>query len=245
MHDRPDPPSLPREARQRWRLVVARDTPAPDVTQRDVAGTWEAAIRAAGLPLAWTEGATPRPRIAFGAPLPVGMAAGRELIDIVLADRWPLWRVRDELARVIPAGWRLVDLHDVWLGGPALAGRVAAADYRIELAAGPDPSVVERACDGLLAAARIDRERAKGGGTVRYDLRPLLLDVRVAQPGPPTVVVARTRFHPELGTGRPEEVIAALGDAAGMPIGIAAIRRERLLLADDPDLAGSTPGGAR
>jgi hypothetical protein len=33
-----------------------------------------------------------------------------------------------------PGGWRLVDVHDVWLGSPALAGQVVAADYRIEVA---------------------------------------------------------------------------------------------------------------
>ena len=45
-------------------------------------------------------------------------------------------------------------------------------------------------------------------------------------------VVARTRFHPELGAGRPEEVVAALADAAGVALAIAAMTRSRLLLAD-------------
>jgi hypothetical protein len=66
------------------------------------------------------------------------MAADRELLDVVLTERWPVWRVRESIAPVLPAGWRLVDLQDVWLAGPPLAGRVAAADYRIELAGAPD-----------------------------------------------------------------------------------------------------------
>ena len=238
MHTAPVPTPHARDPRQRWRLVVARDAPLRDESQRDAAETWEAAIREAGLPLAWSEGAKPRPRVSFGAPLPVGMAAGGELIDIVLAERLPIWRVREALHPVVPTGWRLVGLHDVWLGGPSLAGRVAAADYRIVLADGADASAVARACGILLAAASLDRRRSKGGEVVRYDLRPLLLDVRVADAGPPTVVAARTRFHPELGTGRPEEVVAAIGDAAGVPVAIAATIRERLLLADDPALDG-------
>ena len=64
------------------------------------------------------------------------------------------------------------------------------------------------AADDLLRADRLPRERSKGGGTVRYDLRPLLDDITV-EPGPPPIIRARTRFHPELGTGRPEEVVAA------------------------------------
>ena len=98
-------PSAPApEPRQRWRLAVARDADAPDTAQREVAATWTAAIEASGLPLVGGEGQRARSRVSFGAPLPVGMAAERELIDIVLTDRWPAWRVRDALARHIPPG---------------------------------------------------------------------------------------------------------------------------------------------
>ena len=65
--------------------------------QRELAEGWVAAIEAAGLPVAWTEGARSRPRIAFGAPLPIGMAANAELIDVVMTERWPAWRVREAL----------------------------------------------------------------------------------------------------------------------------------------------------
>ncbi len=236
--DRADPPGDPPEPavpRQRWRLVLARSADAPTQTQRDLAEAWEAAITGAGLPLARTEGATARPRISFGAPLTVGMAADGELIDVVLTERLPVWQVREALTAVLPDGWRLVDLQDVWLLGPPLAGRVAAADYRIELAGAEDGEVValETACRDLLAARRIERERTKGTGVVTYDLRPLVIDVRVVSSGPPVVLRTRTRFHPELGTGRPEEVVAALATLLGANVEAATIVRERLLLAED------------
>lgn len=217
--------------------MLARDAGAPGLPQRDLADAWLAAFEAAGLPLAHSEGARPRPRVSFGAPLPVAMAAGGELIDLVLTERWPAWRVREALAGHLPAGWRIVDLHDVWLAGPPLPGRVAAADYRIVLgaAAGVEAGDVREAAGSLLAAASVPRERAKGGGTVSYDLRPLLIDVRVDDPGPPVVVGARTRFHPELGTGRPEEVVAALADRLGRPLDVTDLVRERLVLAEDLD----------
>ena len=85
--------------------------------------------------VAWTEGARPRPRISFGAPLPVGMAADGELLDVVLHRALAGCGASARRSRAgVPAGWRLVDLQDVWLAGPPLAGRVAAADYRIVLA---------------------------------------------------------------------------------------------------------------
>jgi radical SAM-linked protein len=213
---------------------VARDAGAPALPQRDVGEAWVAAIEGARLPLAHTEGDRPRPRISFGAPLPVGMAAEGELIDVVLLERWPAWRVREALTPTLPEGWRLVDLVDVWLAGPPLAGRVAAADYRIELAGDVSPDRVSTAAMELVASAAIPRERPKGGTTVTYDLRPLILDVGV-DAGPPVAVRTRTRFHPELGTGRPEEVLAALGGLAGTQLEAASIVRERLLLVDDLD----------
>lgn len=213
---------------------MARDPGGSPVAQRDVVDAWTAAFESAGVPIAHTAADRPRPRISFGAPLPVGMAAEGELIDVVLVERWPAWRLREALEPQLPAGWRLVELSDVWLAGPPLAGRVAAADYRIELAGSPDVASLRRAAAEVLAADHLPRERPKGTGSVAYDLRRLLIEVAV-RPGPPIVVTTRTRFHPELGTGRPDEVLAALGDRVGGELEPVAIVRERLLLVDDLD----------
>jgi len=223
------------EPRQRWRLVLARDADAPTLAQRDSAALWVEAMESTELPL-HRAAAGGRPKVAFGAPLTAGMAAEAELLDLVLTERWPTWRVRAALGGRLPPGWRLVDLYDVWLAGPPLAGRVAAADYRIELEGTADDAMrgaLSAAAHGLLDARRLPRERPKGDTTVAYDLRPLLVDVSVSPDGPRTVLMARTRFHPELGTGRPEEVAAALGEAIGHPLSIASIVRARLVLAEE------------
>ena len=222
---------------QRWRLVVARSADAPPLAQRESADAWLEAMEATGLPLYRTAAGT-RPKIAFGAPLAMGMAAEAELLDLVLTERWPIWRVRGALVDGLPMGWHLVDLYDVWLAGPPLPGRVAAAEYRIDLGTALDDAArtgLATAVDVFLASKRSMRERVKGGATVAYDLRPLVLDVRVGGEPPRTEVWTRTRFHPELGTGRPEEAIAALGDLLGQPLAIESIVRERVVLGDELD----------
>ena len=85
-------------------------------------------------------------------------------------------------------------------------GRVAAADYRIELGRrarrrGSPRGRVRAACAPRGSRASAGRAMA----TVAYDLRPLLITSR-SMPDRRSVVRTRTRFHPELGTGRPEEV---------------------------------------
>ena len=223
------------EPRQRWRLVVGRGPEAATLSQRDVTDAWIAAVEASGLPAIPGSSDPSKPRLAFGAPLPIGMTAEGELIDLFLAERWPRWRVREALEPVVPPGWRLLDLSDVWLGGPALAAVVAAADYRITLdvtdgVAGPD---VAAAASAVLAATTLPRRREKGGGSVDYDLRPLLVAVDVVEAGPSVIVRARTRFHPSLGTGRPEEVVAALADQLERPLTASNVVRERLILAEE------------
>lgn len=232
---------------QRWRLVAARAADAPRLTQRETTTAWEAAIRTSGLPMvpialpsptADADGAPPepiRPRLSFGASLAVGMPADAELLDVLLAERWPRWRVREALEATIPDGWRLIDLEDVWLAGPALAGLVAAADYRIELDTDASAAAIGEACGALLTAESLPREREKGGATVTYDLRPLLIAAEVVAPGPPVVLTMRTRIHPSLGTGRSEEVVAAIAAVLGRPVATSSTVRVRLLLADEVD----------
>jgi hypothetical protein len=75
-----------------------------------------------------------------------------------------------------------------------------------------------------------------------YDLRPLLISIRIGggdegdglkTPTEQLVVRLRTRIHPELGSGRPEEVLAALSDELGVALEAAETARERLVLADE------------
>ena len=211
--------------------MLSRDAGPAGHTGRELMAAWDSALDACGLPIHRPVGKG-RSRIALGAPVPAEIALEHELADVVLTEFCPAWVVRDALTEAVPAGWHLIDIEDVWLGAPALAGQVAAADYRIELDdAAAD--VIARAAAHVLASANLPRERMKGGTPVRYDLRPLLVDVALADAGPPVVLRTRTRFDPVLGTGRPEEVVAAVAEAADLDVAIGAVVRERLILADD------------
>ena len=229
---RPDPGEPAATPRQRWRLVLARDATAPQLAGRELGDAWDEAIEATGLPVYRPPGRN-RPAIAFGAPVPARMALEGELADLVLTAMRPIWVVRESLIGPAPPGWRLIGLFDVWLGTPALAGQVAAADYRIEVD-GVDRARAEDGIRTMLTARSLPREREKGGTTVAYDLRPLLAGASVLDSGQPVVLRIRTRFDPVLGNGRPEEVIAALGEAAGASLTVRSIVRERLVVRGSP-----------
>ena len=200
---------------------------APPLQQRELLAAWQDGLAGCGLPFVPPD----RPRLSFAAPLPVGMRAERELVDVLLSDRRPIDEVRGAIDGALPEGHELIELHDVWLGEPALPGQTAAADYRIELEGKPEGAVLGDAAISLTASSTLQRPKPKGGG--EYDLRPLLLAVAVAAAGLPVVLTIRTRFDPERGAGRPDEVVAALAQAAGVELQIASIARERVILASE------------
>ena len=223
-----EPRALPR---QRWRLVLARSPEAPDLGGRELTDSWDRAIEASELPL---HRSTPggRARVAWAAPLPSRMSAERELAEISLTDPLPVWQVREALLRCLPSGWTLVDLHDEWLGAPALAGRVTGAVYRVTIAGAADGREVAAAAARVLEARPVMRERLKGGVPVPYDLRPLIAGIDV-DPGSPVVVRIEVRIHPERGSGRPEEVLAAIADQLGRDLAPGLVVRERLIVAGE------------
>ncbi len=236
----------PSEPRQRWRLVVARGEAARDLLHRDVAAAWEAGLVGSGLPVSMSEAATPRPRISFAAPAPLGVLAERELIDVVLHELVLMPDVRSAIEAAAPTGYRLVDLYDVWLSSPTLASLVTAADYQAVVAveAGEVTSVeVTDAIAALLATPVIERTRTKGQGEVTVDIRPHLIDLRPGAllartpgaPGGAFELWMRLRLGGESGVGRPEEVVAALGERLGRTLATRQLTRERIVLSDDPE----------
>ena len=173
-----------------------------------------------------------RPALAFAAPLPPGVAGNREVADLALAERLPAWRVREAIRNAAPPGIAVSSVFDVWVGAPPIAAEAAAADYVVALAGEPDLDAIRRAATRLLAAERLDRQRVRGDRVTTYDLRPLVDSIRVVA-GPPVRFEIRTRFHPERGAGRPEEVVAAVAELAGCGLDVAETTRQRVLLTGD------------
>ncbi|HSW42489.1 MAG TPA: TIGR03936 family radical SAM-associated protein [Patescibacteria group bacterium] len=243
-------PAPPAPARQRWRLFVALPASAgldatadPGETPGRPALGWPALLAASGLPLAGEEGG--RGRVAAAAALPVGVAGEREVVDVYLSERLPARVVRAAVVAALPAGRALVDLHDVWLGAPSAPSAVVAADYRV-LLEGPPRWAIEGAVLALLGATALPRERRREKRTTVYDLRPLILRLEVRTSDGTGVMLAMRLRHASDAVGRPDEVVAALGEPPAPPLPVApatrSVVRERILMVGDPDVAGSGRG---
>jgi Uncharacterized protein conserved in bacteria (DUF2344) len=235
-----------REVVQRWRLVIACE-PRPDgLGQRELLAGWDAALLASGLPLAGLDLPRAKPRFVLAAPLGSAVSGEAELADLWLVERLPRWRVREALAPHMPVGHVLVDLYNVWLGESPLPGRVAASVYRLTLSTPATAEALARAAATLLEAETLPRNRRKGEATVTYDLRPLLAAVEVRDVADGPEIRMTLRHDAARGVGRPDEVLAALGDLlGGGPLAPKGLWRESLVLAEPPPPEPPAPRAPR
>jgi len=192
----------------RYRITFTRDSSIRFVGHLDLARTWERILRRAGLPVAYSQGFHPQPKITFASALPVGCTSEAELMDVVLAEPLDPSAMRQRLEPTLPAGLSITSIAEVPLDAPALQAVLRWAEYRVTVETDEPREHIEARVQALLAAPTLPRERR----SKRYDLRPLVLALSVESVQPSCVHLAmRLLADANVGTGRPDEVIAALG----------------------------------
>ena len=174
----------------------------------DLHRLWERAARRAELPLAYSQGFHPQPKMSIAAALPLGFSSRCEVLDMRLERDIPLDGLRDKLQATLPTGIQVLTIEQTDDRGPALQTQVLSAEYEVHLTEEVDGSDLKRKVDSVMEAESIIRTR-RGK---EYDLRPLILsldcDVQGEYPILHMLLAAK-----EGATGRPEEVLDTLGIA--------------------------------
>jgi len=197
--------------RQRLRITFARGEAIKYISHLDLARAWERAFRRAGVPLAYSQGFNPRPKMAFAAALPVGYTATAEMVDILLEKPLAPLDLARRLAVALPPGLQVVSIEEVDLKLPALQSQVRAAEYRVNVVWTGDRADLEARIAALLAASTLPRERVRKGRRRQYDLRPLVEDLKLEDGGVGGYRLWMRLRHGAGGTARPENVLDALG----------------------------------
>src|SRR5512143_2156524 len=141
----------------------------------DLHRLWERAARRAELPLAYSQGFHPQPKINIAAALPLGFSSRCEMIDLRLEHDISLDGLQEKLQETLPTGIQLASIEAVDERAPALQTQVTAAEYEVTLTEAVDGSELKRRIDSVLESDSIIRERR--GKT--YDLRPLIESLEV------------------------------------------------------------------
>lgn len=216
----------------RVRIAFRQEGAARYVSHLDVMRAFERAARRAGLPLAYSQGFNPKPKMTFAAPLAVGMIGCREYLDLELETDMEPELVLARLQQSLPGG--LVPVRaEMVAGGPALMSLVHRARYTAhgDRVNGLTDDGLRVRLERFLARPDITVERRTGKGVRRKNIRPGIysLSARLDE--------ERLSFFMELKAGsagnvRPDELLMAL--AADLPLVPASfvIRRTALLFRD-------------
>lgn len=188
----------------------------------DMHRIWERSFRRAQLPLAYSQGFHPQPRINQALPLPLGMTSQNDLAEFWLEKEMDLLEVAKALQPAVPPGLDIHSIETVDLRSPSLPLQVISAEYKVQILVTIPDSQLSQSIAELLARPEIIREK-RGK---QYDLRPLVEVLRLQNGDNGQTILIMQLSAREGATGRPEEVLTALDLDPFM----ARIERSRLIL---------------
>ena len=211
---------------QRLRIRFSRGQEVKFISHLDIMRLWHRALNRAGIALSYSEGFNPHPRMSLAAPLAVGVTSEAELMDVNLAKFASPHFFTAAVSQQLPPGISILQVYMVALTLPSLQSQVRYAEYQVELETEKEQKDVESALDSLLSLEQLPWQHQRDTGPRNYDLRALidhlwLVDWR----GGSSTVGMRLRCDSN-GSGRPEQVAAALG-FTGYP---QSIHRTKLIL---------------
>lgn len=207
----PPPPVV-----QRVRLRYAKRGRLRFTSHRDFARAFERALRRAEVPMGYSAGFSPHPKISYVGAAPTGVASEAEYLEIGLAREVEPSQLRASLDAVLPAG---LDIDEAVVASSAgFADRMQASIWRIELP-GVDAAAARAASDLFLDRTEALVERLTKSGRRAVNVREPVLRIEVGAADEPSAEVRATMtlvVRQVTPTVRPDDVVAALRDVAGL-----------------------------
>lgn len=191
----------------RVRITFTKQGALRYIGHLDLHRVWERAMRRAELPISYSQGFHPQPKISLAAALPLGFSSRAEMLDVRLNENISTDEIFTRLKDNLPPDIKVTEVQEVDERLPALQTTVLSAAYDVHLTETVGGSELKRRVEELMNAEALVRERR--GKT--YDLRPLIEMINIITQADGTSWLKMTLAAREGATGRPEEVLSALG----------------------------------
>jgi radical SAM-linked protein len=227
----PPPPTV-----QKLRLRYTKRGPLRFASHRDLARALERALRRAQVPMAFSAGFSPHPKISYMGAAPTGAASEAEYFEIGLSARRDPEQVRAALDASLPPGIDVLECVEALEGSGSLADRLDATRWRIDLP-GVDADELSAAVQELLAREEVLVAKRTKNGTRDVDARAAVVRAAVAvEAGCAILQVVVRQLTP---TVRPDDVMAALAAVADLrpPLPPRAVREAQGRLDDTGTVA--------
>jgi radical SAM-linked protein len=202
-----DPNQAPK---YRLRLTFAKKAQIKYISHLDLALAWERALRRAKIPLAYSQGFNPRPKMQIASSLPVGTTGRAEIMDIIITRPVSIEQTLARIKAALPAGLELHSLEAIPLKSPTLQHLLRQAEYAVTVETELSTEELTRRIEALLTAEKIIQTRQRKGQQEEFDLRPWLHELRLE-----SVANGEAHLHMRLTAGqfgnlRPADVLKAL-----------------------------------
>lgn len=202
---RQDPPQQPPPV-QRLRVRYAKRGRLRFTSHRDFSRAFERAVFRARIPMAYSSGFNPHPRISYAGAAPTGSASEAEYLEIALADVLVPAEVHALLDEALPEGLDVIAV--VESPGGSLADRLEASRWRIDVDGAPE--VVAAAAAAFLAADEILVERMTKKGLREFDARGAVVALSVTTSANGDRSALDLVLRHGVPSVRPDDVLTAL-----------------------------------
>ena len=195
---------------QRLRVRYAKRGRLRFTSHRDFSRAFERALVRARIPMAYSSGFNPHPRISYAGASPTGAASEAEYLEIGLAETVDPARLADDLDQALPEGLDVLEVTEAAPG--SLADRLEASRWQIDLAL--PPATVTAAAEAFLARSSVTVERMTKKGLRSFDTRAAVLALLVTayDAGSRLTVVLRHAVP----AVRPDDVLTGLRQVGGL-----------------------------
>lgn len=185
----------------------------------DIHKMWERTFRRAKLPLKYSQGFHPQPKIQQANPLPLGFLSKNEMVDFYLDEDVEMEIILSHLSKSLPAGIELNSLEKIDNNEPTLQKLTQASEYLVFILDKIDTDVETKIKEVLERDTIIRIRRGKS-----YDLRPLIIDLEFEDKD--HGIIHMILSAKDGATGRPDEVLKELE----IPLENTRIIREKTIL---------------
>jgi radical SAM-linked protein len=211
---------------QRLRIRYAKRGRLRFTSHRDFSRAFERAIVRAAVPMAYSSGFNPHPRISYAGASPTGAASEAEYLEIGLAREVDPASVHASLDEALPDGLDICDV--VVSAGGSLTDRLEASVWRVTLP-GTGAEEAGRAVAAFLAAEAVTVERMTKKGLRSFDCRAAVVSLtsRPSADEPGKCAILEMVLRHGTPSVRPDDVLAGLREVAGLDGGAAPLH-ERL-----------------
>ncbi len=198
------------------RIRYAKEGPARHLSGLELQSLWIRALRRAGMPVAYSQGFHPQPKLSFSPALPVGTESEAEFLETELRLPVDAASASAALRGALPEGIAVAEIRGVPPGTPRLSDYDIVCTYRIlplDGTARPEdlrPADVDRAWNAFLASPSFPLSSGRDGRTVEVDIRGLVTSLRVNGGGLSVTIIP--------GTGRGVRPLDAARAILGIPL---------------------------